>query len=213
MDTEDYRAMLQGLDREFELRDGFFRALMDQDDWSFVIKIHALLEAAITHLLVHKLGDARLQKVVERLPLIDEQFGKLRIAQDLLLLPKEKVRLVWKLAELRNQLAHKISNVNFSFADHLAALNKDQRKAFSECFAGWAASGQIREGWARAALEKPKWTIWSGTLSTIVGIQLVVAETKAERQRAAGLISLAETMIAESPELDPDFDPDDETDL
>ena len=38
------------------------------------------------------------------------------------------------MATLRNKLAHKIENVNFSFEEHLKILNKDQINAYTTAF-------------------------------------------------------------------------------
>lgn len=42
-----------------------------EDDWSFVIKSHALLEAAVTQMLAEYLGETKLKEYIERLPLSD----------------------------------------------------------------------------------------------------------------------------------------------
>jgi hypothetical protein len=42
----------QKLERELGMPDGWFRALYKEDsDWAFVIKLHALLEAAVAHVI------------------------------------------------------------------------------------------------------------------------------------------------------------------
>jgi len=43
---------------------GFLESLKNEDDWSFVIKIHALLEAAVSHLLCKTLGRDELADVL-----------------------------------------------------------------------------------------------------------------------------------------------------
>ena len=40
------------LERHVGVREGLFQRLLEEDDWSFVIKLHALLEAVCTHLLL-----------------------------------------------------------------------------------------------------------------------------------------------------------------
>ena len=39
---------------------GFLEGLRAEDDWSFIIKVHALIEAAVSHLLCSVLGKATL---------------------------------------------------------------------------------------------------------------------------------------------------------
>lgn len=41
------------LESKIGVKSGFFASLLEEDDWSFVIKLHALFEAACTHLLLY----------------------------------------------------------------------------------------------------------------------------------------------------------------
>lgn len=66
---------------DFGHKSRFIIDLLDQDDWSFVIKAHAMLEAAVTELVLEHLGETRLKEVVDRLPLSDGQIGKVVIAK------------------------------------------------------------------------------------------------------------------------------------
>ena len=54
-DYEDSRVSDAGiaeLEQRIGVAPGFFDGLVQEDDWSFVIKLHALLEAACTHFLL-----------------------------------------------------------------------------------------------------------------------------------------------------------------
>ncbi len=52
---------------------------------------------------------------------------------------KEQASFLTKLANLRNQLAHKIENVNFNFNDYLTDMDSNQAKAFVK----WAGHGVV----------------------------------------------------------------------
>ena len=43
------------LERRLGLPEGFYERLVREDDWSFVIKLNALFEAACTHALANRL--------------------------------------------------------------------------------------------------------------------------------------------------------------
>jgi hypothetical protein len=63
--SEDFEQFRKKRLRKFEptlgLRVGFIEELIQQDDdWSFVIKAHAIVEAALTQLLGHLIGHPRL---------------------------------------------------------------------------------------------------------------------------------------------------------
>ena len=51
LDPSALRAVLQVLESELNLPPQFLERLRLEDDWSFVIKTHALVEAAVSHQL------------------------------------------------------------------------------------------------------------------------------------------------------------------
>lgn len=67
--------------------------LLDEDDWSFIIKLHALMEAAIAYLLTQHFDDDRLSGVFEYLELSDAGKGKIAFVKELELLPSECRRI------------------------------------------------------------------------------------------------------------------------
>ena len=65
------------LESKMGVRNGFFETLRDAgDDWSFVIKLHALIEAACTHLLLYHLEEPVLSEAISRLDLSSRPVGK-----------------------------------------------------------------------------------------------------------------------------------------
>jgi hypothetical protein len=91
-----------------------------EDDWSFVIKSHAFLEAALTHLLADHLGKADLLPVFAYLETSNVRTGKLAFVKAFDLLDKGARRFIHTLSELRNDLVHEVGNVNFSFSSYVA---------------------------------------------------------------------------------------------
>lgn len=94
----------------------FVTELREGDDWSFVIKAQALLEACITEAILVRLGDDRIKKIVETMPLVGNNASKLQFAKDLGLMNASQRRFVKKLATLRNHLAHRVEYVNFKYS-------------------------------------------------------------------------------------------------
>jgi hypothetical protein len=66
---EGMPSMIAQLESRLALPSGFFWELLRGDDWSFVVKTHALLEAVVSQVLVHSVGDERLSESLYRLPL------------------------------------------------------------------------------------------------------------------------------------------------
>jgi len=112
------------------LPDGFYSDLLNQDDWSFVIKLNALIEAACTHSLVSRLRAPVLADSLASLDLGNQKFGKVALLRKLGSITSDQSSILQMLYELRNYLAHNINQVSFSFARHLGSLDDTQRANF-----------------------------------------------------------------------------------
>jgi hypothetical protein len=123
------------IENQLGLPAGFLKGLYDhEDDWSFVIKTHAFLEAALTHLLAHHLGKEDLLPVFAYLETSNVRTGKLAFVKAFDLLDKGARRFVHTLSELRNDLVHEISNIRFTFATYVDSLSDKERKEFIGAF-------------------------------------------------------------------------------
>ncbi len=126
---------LQLLELDLQLPRGFLASLYaEESDWAFVIKAHALVEAALTHLIVTAIGDQRLGQLIGCLETSNGDTGKLAFVKKMELLPERYRRFLKGFSELRNSLVHDVSNSNFTFESHLGSLSKDKRKTFKEVF-------------------------------------------------------------------------------
>jgi hypothetical protein len=139
------------------LETGFVYRLAKEDDWSFVVKAHALLEAMLSHSLPLAAIDG-LTRTLRGL----NNARKIQAARDLSIIDDDDERALRELSRLRNKLAHDVSMTRFHFADHLQ--DGDERLRFQRAFSGiWASSIDIdgatvgREQFASA---NPKVTIW-----------------------------------------------------
>ena len=82
--TQETPHLIQNIERGLELPDGFLiRLLNERDDWSFIIKTHALVESAVNHALIAKLRKREVSKVIARLDLSNESTGKLALVKSL----------------------------------------------------------------------------------------------------------------------------------
>jgi hypothetical protein len=123
------------IETQLGLPTGFLLSLYThEDDWSFVIKAHAFLEAALTHLLADHLGKDDLVPVFAYLETSNVRTGKLAFVKAFDLLDKGARRFIHTLSELRNDLVHEVSNVNFKFGTHVAGLTDKERKEFIGAF-------------------------------------------------------------------------------
>src|SRR5690242_8323284 len=104
MSKDDILDAVREIEKAVGLDQPLFLRLIDEDDWSFVIKVHALIEAAVTHLLVIASGKNELENIYTFLELSDSRTGKLAFVRELGLLENKYRRFIKTLSELRNKL-------------------------------------------------------------------------------------------------------------
>lgn len=128
------------LETKVGARKGFFAHLLEEDDWSFVIKLHALFEAACTHLLLYHFDEPNLSSVIGRLELSGRSTGKIEMLGKLDLLGKEKRRFISNLSELRNSLVHDVRNSEFAFEAFVKSLDPKQLRLFAVSFSPYEST-------------------------------------------------------------------------
>jgi hypothetical protein len=162
MNIEEAIEGLQGLIRELEpelgMSNGFFNSLLHESDWAFVVKMHSLIEAAVTHLLIHATDLPKLAGVFAELPLSDNSKGKLAFVKALNLLDDEYRRFIKQFSELRNDLVHNVQNTNFNLTEYVRNLDPGAYKTFEETYLGKPRNSdqKIKENRKTLMLSVPK---------------------------------------------------------
>jgi len=128
----DFLASLaSGIETELGLPTGFLTALREDDDWSFVIKMHAFLDAALAHRLAMTLERPELEEVFARLSLSGGRTSKVAFARALgLLSERSHTGYLEGLAQLRNTAAHDVRQVNFTIPGFVSSLTPKKRGPF-----------------------------------------------------------------------------------
>jgi len=135
--TEQQPNLIQRIERGLQLPDDFLVGLLNErDDWSFVIKTHALIELAVNHALIATLRKPEVSKVIERLELSNQATGKLALIKSLALLDKEHRSFIRWLSELRNHLVHDARNVAFDLDRYGNDLDRKEANLFNKRFGG-----------------------------------------------------------------------------
>ena len=197
------------IESQLGLPPGFLRHLYEnEDDWSFVIKIHAFLEAILTHLLAEYLGKPDLLTVFAYLDTSNVRTGKLAFVRAFDLLDKGARNFIHSLSELRNALVHDVSNVGFRFSDHVSQLTENSRKefirAFDYAFAEvaqahrWPAEEALSSTIEQIVLTAPRLAIISGT--TMIALDIYYKNRDAATRRAA-VLRMTEIIVNEWREL------------
>ncbi len=156
----------------------FLFSLMDDSDWSLVIKSHALLESLVTELIVSKTEEDKLKNIIERLPMHDNQIGKLKIVKEYRLLDEARIKFIKWLSERRNDLVHKFENINFKFSDYVSSLDKNQKKSHKKIITWHTLNGSPQVIWEEASINKPKIAVWFSVFMLVVLICVDIEELK-----------------------------------
>jgi energy-converting hydrogenase A subunit M len=107
------------LEEALGVEDGFFSKLSEEDDWSMIIKLHSLIEAAISELLAKRLKKDILVDAFSNMELSNKKSGKMAFVKALDLLDEPERRYISSLSELRNKLVHNVQNVNYQMHEEI----------------------------------------------------------------------------------------------
>lgn len=131
---------VQELIAEIGLPAEFLPGLEVDSDWSFIIKLHALIEAAVTHALaVHSERDEA-HEVFANLELSNTKTGKLAFSKVFLDLFPEDRRFISSFSQLRNIFVHDVRNVTFTLSGYFSSLPIKEQRLFIRDF-GYADYG------------------------------------------------------------------------
>lgn len=169
-------AVLQGIDDvkaledRFNLPEGFIDSLINEDDWSLIIKAHALIESATSNMLTLYFGKNELWNIFSRLEMNNKKTGKLAFLSELNLLNNRQRGFISSLSELRNTVVHSVSNVNFSLVDYLKSSDSNRRtqylKTLNLRLKSISIAGRVVEG-DNLILQFPKQVIWSSLIECL----------------------------------------------
>ena len=120
---------IEAFEHEVGLPNRWYFSLLQEGDWSFVIKLYALFEAAITHAVEAKVQPEPLKKFVASLN-IGGQFGKLTLAESLDVMEANQLKFVRALSAIRNRCVHDVRNVQFKIEAYFAAMTEPEQRVF-----------------------------------------------------------------------------------
>lgn len=188
------------------LPDGFYNNLLKENDWSFVIKLHSLIEASVTHLLTETLHIAlkdystyinkeRLERNISWLELSGKKVGKLSMANSIGLILEENRKFISSLSEIRNLFVHKISNVNLTLENYVTGLDKNQKKNFVSIHSGALDTQKFPTKTIRETFVKkdPKLSIWLNGISCLNEIYYCIETFSIKKSNEVLKVEMAES--------------------
>jgi hypothetical protein len=123
--TTNFNALEESLEVS---KDFFHKIFLDEFDWSLVIKLSVIIEAAVDRLL--KIYFENLpEKFISKLN-INGSTGKIQLLLDLnLITQSEKIRIL-EITKIRNKFAHRIEFIDKNIAQYYLNLNPDEAHNF-----------------------------------------------------------------------------------
>jgi len=191
----NFIALIKDFEKDFGIPEGYFSSFLKDDDWSFIIKIHALLEAVASQLLANATGDIRLQKVFDRLELSNKDTGKMAFLKALELLTKKQKAYIILISNIRNDVVHDIKNMNFNFMNYIANMDDNQKASFIDRIIYFDATDKQRIVWRDFILSKPRESIYLATFYLIIQVHSKLKNIILEREYAAETIQSVKEMF------------------
>ncbi|MEW8294812.1 MAG: hypothetical protein AB2715_09110 [Candidatus Thiodiazotropha sp.] len=160
---------LYRISMDLNLPKDFLFGLLEEDDWSFVIKAHSLLEGALSYSLTTATGKEELADFFAE---IDMKM-KIDAAKGIKLFDSDLRKFLRALSNLRNKLVHNVSNVGFSFEEYFK--NIDTRNNFVDNFGLWKEEFEIQGKSVsnqKFSIANPKLTIFMGLIHILIFIDV-----------------------------------------
>ena len=182
-------------EKQFKLPSGFLAALFDEDDWSFLIKGSALMEAILTEGIVERTDINALRQVYEKLPLAHGAYGKIVFATQMKLITPEAAKFLRRFTDLRNTVVHKVQHIGFTFDEYLTQLAKPEYdnfvKAVSDVFVSNAhlSTVDVKEGKSKT----PKNVVLFALMASLMSVHGYVQASR-HRKLLASLGRLGESL-------------------
>lgn len=157
----------------------FLLKLLLDDDWSFVVKSHSLIESLVTELIINEIDEVKLKKLIERMPLHNETVSKMEIVKIYNILSKEERDFIINLTEIRNKIVHKYENINFSFETYINELtDKNKRKRWREIHLWESMNKETKDDIEKKIYTNPKIAIWLALLTFVYNSLEKITVTK-----------------------------------
>lgn len=157
------------------------KSIFLDNDWSFIIKCHALIEAALNQAIVAVLGFNKLEDVISKIDTSNSSTGKVTIAKNIGLLNTDKANSIKIISEIRNNLVHNIKNIDFDIGAYYKNLDKNQQRTLIDKLlkAGLGDNTEQITQFKNAILPHQKiavkYLIYSNTIS-IISLLLMASE-------------------------------------
>jgi hypothetical protein len=130
------------------------------DDWTFVIKTHVFVEAALNHLILSQLNDPKLATIISKLETNNASTGKMAFINAYNLLQRDDIHFIRALSSVRNAAVHNIAHLELDLRTYVASLDSGQLKNWKAGMTCWTMGG-ANEGHREDTVMYPRHAIFS----------------------------------------------------
>lgn len=160
---------LAWLSSEVGISTALLMSLKSDDDWTFVIKMHGMLEAGLNHILLTQLGKVEgMQNIVSKLETSNARTGKLAFIKAYKLLSRDECLFVQLLSEVRNRTVHDIKNFDLDLKKYLQSLDSKQLKNWKVALTSWVVDPPSSEAVRKVAIANPRAGIHNSCMMILI---------------------------------------------
>lgn len=160
--VEEIVAWLEGT---VGIPESFFSERHRDDDWTFIIRLHAMIESGLNHLFTEHFKTPELARIFARLETSNPRTGKIAFLKACAILSETQMSFVKQISEIRNFIVHDIKNFRFNLKDHIGKMDKVQLRIWLDAIKSTRPRSPDEEAAADAALRDPIWAIKSTALA------------------------------------------------
>jgi hypothetical protein len=166
-------------------------SLDKDDDWTFVVKMHAILESALNHLLLSQFDNPALAQIVSTLDISNDRTGKIAFIKAFDLLHTSARSFIRRFSELRNLAVHEVKNASLNLVEYFQSLESERQKSWKIALTSWMIfepSQEVRD----LALRIPREAIFNCCMMIILRCYEQNTDAKAQRERILSAIQFLE---------------------
>jgi hypothetical protein len=157
--VQSVREVCAEVEVDLGLPSGFVADLPHETDWTFIVKLGAIAEAALNEVIQTAVADERLHPTVSRLRLRGPD-GKLALAKDLELLSVSERRFIERVAQLRNSAVHDVHSFSLTFASLLDGMKSNEEPQFWRDLLGVAVDDRKLPSDTTRFRDPAKFLVW-----------------------------------------------------
>jgi hypothetical protein len=110
------------MEESLGVHESFLSTIHTDDDWTFILKIHAIVEAGLNQMILNHFAEPRISRIITKLQIGNSGTGKLAFAKALDLIPLESREFISVLSDIRNFCIHDVKNFDFDLKSYVKSL-------------------------------------------------------------------------------------------